>query len=99
MIKIQRKKCLFKEDGYIAILRVTHKKHGTGGKKSLPCYNVRCGCCDQKVQIFYDNETLEINGVNGTIENWREILLPLLGTTKTSLVEENLKKLREKYPK
>jgi hypothetical protein len=31
------------------------------------------------VQIYYDPEALEINGVHGSIENWREILLPLLG--------------------
>jgi hypothetical protein len=30
------------------------------------------------VEIFYSEDGLEINGVNGTIEDWREILLPLL---------------------
>jgi hypothetical protein len=31
------------------------------------------------VEIYYDPEDLEINGVYGSMENWREILLPLLG--------------------
>ena len=39
---------------------------------------LKCGCCDKKVEIYYDNDGLEINGVNGTIEDWREITLPLL---------------------
>jgi hypothetical protein len=30
------------------------------------------------VEIFYSEDGLEINGVNGAIEDWREILLPLL---------------------
>jgi hypothetical protein len=43
---------------------------------------LRCGCCDQKVEIYYDAEDLEINGVHGSLENWREILLPLLRVAK-----------------
>jgi hypothetical protein len=31
------------------------------------------------VEIYYDTDGLEINGVNGSLENWREVLLPLLG--------------------
>ena len=60
-------------------IRVSHRaerKRGTG--KISPRYLLRCGCCDQSVQIYYDKEGLEINGVHGSIENWREILLPLL---------------------
>ena len=40
---------------------------------------VKCGCCDQSVKIYHCEDSLEINGVNGSIENWREVLLPLLG--------------------
>jgi hypothetical protein len=40
--------------------------------------HLKCGCCDEKVEIYYGDEGLEINGVNGSIEDWREILLPLL---------------------
>jgi hypothetical protein len=30
------------------------------------------------VEIFYSEDGLEINGVNGAVEDWREIMLPLL---------------------
>ncbi len=56
-------------------VRVYHKK-GVG--KRMPRYLLKCGCCDEKVEIYYGDDGLEINGVNGTIEDWREILLPLL---------------------
>jgi hypothetical protein len=43
-----------------------------------PRYLLRCGCCDKALEIYYGPDDLEINGVYGSIENWREILLPLL---------------------
>jgi len=46
--------------------------------KKMPRYLLKCGCCDEKLEIYYDTEGLEINGVNGSIEDWREILFPLL---------------------
>lgn len=56
-------------------IRVYHKK-GVG--KKMPRYLLKCGCCEEKVEIYYADDGLEINGVNGAIEDWREILLPLL---------------------
>jgi hypothetical protein len=56
-------------------LRIFHR---TAHGKQSPRYLVKCGCCDNSVEIYYDEDALEINGVNGSIENWREILLPLL---------------------
>jgi hypothetical protein len=56
-------------------IRVFHRK---GKRKQSPRYLLKCGCCSEKVEIFYSEDGLEINGVNGTIEDWREILLPLL---------------------
>jgi hypothetical protein len=47
---------------------------------------LRCGCCNRSVEIYYDPEGLEINGVNGSVENWREILLPLLGKKRRGKV-------------
>ncbi len=44
----------------------------------MPRYLLKCGCCKQQLEICYSGEDLEINGVAGSIENWREILLPLL---------------------
>lgn len=56
-------------------IRVHHKK---GKGKKSPRYLLRCGCCEQKLQVYYADDGLEIGGVNGTIDDWREILLPLL---------------------
>lgn len=56
-------------------IRVYHKK-GTG--KRCPRYLLKCGCCEEKLEIHYAEDGLEIGGVNGAIEDWREILLPLL---------------------
>ena len=57
------------------LIRVYHKK---AIKKKMPRYLLKCGCCNKKIEIYYDEEGLEIGGVNGAIEDWREILLPLL---------------------
>jgi hypothetical protein len=56
-------------------LRIFHR---AARDKKAPRYLVKCGCCDQSVEIYYDDDSLEINGVNASIENWRELLLPLL---------------------
>jgi hypothetical protein len=56
-------------------IRLRHRK-GIGVKS--PSYVLRCGCCDQKLEIFYSDDGLEIGGINGAIEDWREILLPVL---------------------
>ena len=56
-------------------IRIYHKK---GTLTKAPRYLLKCGCCEKKLEIYYSEEDLEINGVNGTIENWRDILLPLL---------------------
>jgi adenine specific DNA methylase Mod len=53
-----------------------YQKKGSGTK--APRYLLKCGCCSEKLEIYYDDYGLEINGVNGSLENWREILLPLL---------------------
>ena len=57
-------------------IRVYHRK--AKGKKGAR-YLLKCGCCDQRLEIYYGDDCLEIGGVNGTVEDWREILLPLLG--------------------
>ena len=61
-------------------IRVYHKK---GYGKKSPRYLLKCGCCKEKVEIYYGDDGLEINGINGSIEDWRNILLPLL------LIERN----------
>jgi hypothetical protein len=63
-------------DGY-PVPRVYHRK--SRGKKSARLL-IKCGDCDQKFEIYYgpQGEDLEIAGVLASVENWREILLPLL---------------------
>lgn len=77
-----------KRYGYPQI-RVYHRK---GKGKKSPRYLLKCGCCEQKVEIYYGDDGLEINGVNGSIEDRRDILLPLL------LIEKKGNKLIPKNP-
>jgi len=54
------------------------------------------------VEIYYDREDLEINGVFGSMENWREILLPLLGLKrrgKTYFAEAIKRRVAQKRPR
>jgi len=60
-------------------IRIYHKK---GYGKKSPRYLLKCGCCDEKLEIYYDKTGLEINSVYGSIEDWRDILLPLLNIYK-----------------
>jgi hypothetical protein len=53
-------------------------RHRPGKGKKCPQYVLRCGCCAESLRIYYAEDGLEIGGVNGAIEDWREILLPLL---------------------
>ena len=61
-------------------IRIYHRK---ARKKMSPRYLLKCGCCHEHVEIHYsddgdDDASLSIGGVLESIENWREILLPLL---------------------
>lgn len=59
-------------------IRVSHRAQRKRGRGYISLrYLLRCGCCDAAVEIYYGPDDLEINGVYGSIENWREILLPL----------------------
>lgn len=40
---------------------------------------IKCGDCDEKMEIFPDDRLIEIGGVIASIEEWRAVLLPLLG--------------------
>ena len=76
MKKINQKRWQRRGDGYSA-LRVYHRKQR--GRKSARLL-IKCGDCDEKLEIYYDpkGRDIEIAGVFGSVENWREILLPLL---------------------
>lgn len=56
-------------------LRVFHRR--AVGKRD-PRFLIKCGCCDERLEIYCGGGTVEINGVLGSVENWREVLLPLL---------------------
>ena len=61
-------------DGYFA-LRTFHRSRK--GKKD-PRFLFKCGCCKGQLEVYYGGDSLEINGVMGSVENWRTLLLPLL---------------------
>ncbi len=73
-------------------LRVTRRKARQISSRRTQSARVRvkCGCCSNVLDIHHDEEslsavanTLEINGVMGTVEQWRQILLPLLNLEET----------------
>ena len=61
-------------DGYFDI-RVFHRKRN--GKRD-PRFLFKCGCCDRYLEVYYGDDSLEINGVMGSVANWRDLLMPLL---------------------
>lgn len=76
-----------REGGYSQIRVWLRKAHKKGKSIVNPRLLLKCGCCQPdkdemipsgQVEICIDENGLEINGVNGSIEDWREILLPLL---------------------
>ena len=50
------------------------------GRKKAGRLLVKCGCCDEKVEIHYGegDNLIEINGVCASAAEWRKILDPLL---------------------
>jgi len=64
------------------------------GKKSARLL-IKCGDCDEKFEIHYgpEGEDLEIAGVLASVENWREILLPLLKKPRETNYGANTKEL------
>ena len=34
---------------------------------------VKCGCCNETVKIFYDEDSWEINGVHASVEEWKRL--------------------------
>ena len=75
--------------GVVYPFRITRGKgRRTSARRSRkPHIRIKCGCCDQAVGIYHEDkpsgnaniDTLEINGVYGTVDQWRKVLLPLLG--------------------
>ncbi len=89
---MNRKLARTRPDGYFES-RSFHR--GAKGKRD-PQFLLKCGCCDRKLEVYYGEDSLEINGVMGSIENWRELLMPLLemklpGQGKRVLADANKK--------
>ena len=74
MFTMNRKFALTRSDGYNEV-RVFHRSRA--GKKD-PRFLLKCGCCENKFEVYYGGDSLEIGGVMGSVKNWRELLLPLL---------------------
>lgn len=69
-----RKIAQTRSDGYWDIRAFHRTKKG----KRDPRFLFKCGCCNEQLQVYYGEDSLEINGVMGSVDNWRELLLPLL---------------------
>ncbi len=94
---MNRKFAHYRSDGYFEI-RGFHR--GAKGKRD-PRFLLKCGCCDGKLEVYYGGDSLEINGVMGSVENWRELLVPLLemklpGQEKRVLPDANKKPSRRR---
>jgi len=74
MPKLNRKVALTRSDGHNEV-RVFHR--GRKGTKD-PRLLFKCGCRENKFEVYYGGDSLEIGGVMGSVENWGELLLPLL---------------------
>ena len=77
--KNKSNKKMLQTNGDFFDIRIFHR--ASKGKID-PRYLLKCGCCDESVEIYYSEDSLEINGVHGSIDNWRKILLPLLKKNK-----------------
>ncbi len=78
------------EASWLNQIRVYHRK---ARKKMSARYLLKCGCCHEHVEIHYGDDgdggsSLSIGGVFGSIENWREILLPLLNVPGSKRVQK-----------
>ncbi len=62
------------EQGYWK-LRIWHRR---AQEKKSPRLLIKCGCCDNKFEIYYDGDDLEIAGVLASKREWRRLLEPLL---------------------
>jgi hypothetical protein len=43
---------------------------------------LKCGDCDEKVVIYLSHDGLEINGVHGSLNNWKELFKKIFELSK-----------------
>jgi hypothetical protein len=92
MLKVNLKFARTRTDGYFDI-RVFHRRRK--GRKD-PRFLLKCGCCEGKLEVYYGGDSLEINGVMGSVQNWRELLLPLLSMKLPGQERRKLKAAKTK---
>lgn len=81
--KLENKKLVVHqhEDDFCWQPRLYYSK---GKGKRNPRYKVKCGCCDETFDVYYDEDTLEINGVLATKRYWKEFFDTLLEKTNNA---------------
>jgi len=91
-----------KVEGGMLPLRITRRKKRQRIARSSVSARIRvkCGCCKEAVDIYHDDDvtsmsgnTLEINGVIGTIAQWRTVMAPLLGFQEVRTSEQGVTKV------
>jgi hypothetical protein len=43
---------------------------------------LKCGCCDEKVIIYFSQDGIDINGVSGSLNNWKELFKKIFELSK-----------------
>lgn len=61
----------------IRVWKTKERREASGVVKS-PSILLKCGCCNEKVRIYWGGGSIEINGVNGSVDDWAAILEPML---------------------
>lgn len=107
----QLKMLKLRADGFYE-LRITRRKEVVRGKKIVgERIRIKCGGCKEGgLDIYPGYNFLDINGVEASLNNWREVLLPLLKyemrdgelvdvSPRAIAARDELKLLRKKYKK
>jgi hypothetical protein len=77
--------------------RVTHK---VAYRNKSPRFKIKSGCCDNSFEVYYNHPddltetSLEIVGVNASVEDWRAIFLLLLGFERQGDVWVDARKVK-----
>jgi hypothetical protein len=70
--------CQMREDGWNNI-----REFFTPPKGNREAHlTLKCGDCDEKVKVYFGSDTMEINGVFGSVKNWKEIFHKIVKKTK-----------------
>lgn len=73
---------------YFSKARITKK-----GVVKDPSVLLKCGCCSEKVRIYWGGGSIEINGVHGSVDDWLAILDPMMD--KSTNKEDSIGRRKE----